>query len=155
MAYEDLKNESCSIARPLSVLGDRWTLVILRQSFGGIRRFEQFRSTLGVSAALLSDRLSGLVNAGILEMHDYQDVRRTRQEYRLTEKGLDLYPVLMALRTWGDKYMAPDGPFVLYKHQGCGGEAEIHHTCNKCGQEISAREVSPEPGPGLLALAPK
>ena len=151
MPYHDLQHDPCSIARPVSVLGDRWTLLILRQAFRGIRRFGQFQSTLGISRPLLAERLAQLVNAGILERRPYESGQRTRHEYRLTQKGLDLYPVLMALRTWGDRYMAPDGPFVVYRHHDCSGVAEIHHVCSECGQALSARDVTPEAGPGTEA----
>jgi hypothetical protein len=90
-------------------------------------------------------------SAGILERRPYTSEQRTRHEYRLTAKGLDLYPVLMALRTWGDRYMAPDGPFVVYRHHDCRGVAEIQHVCSECGQALSARDVTPEAGPGTAA----
>jgi DNA-binding HxlR family transcriptional regulator len=149
MAYSDLEDDECSIARSLALLGDKWTLVVLRQSFRGIRRFDEFQSSLGIPRALLAERLGRLVEAGVLERRPYADERRTRHEYRLTEKGMDLFPTLMALRTWGDKYLAPEGPFVLHRHRGCGGLAEVHHSCAECGQELSAREVITEAGPGL------
>ena len=151
MPYRDLQDDACSIARPVSVLGDRWTLIVLRQAFRGVRRFDEFQSSLGISRPLLADRLARLVQAGILERRPYLSDQRPRQEYRLTKKGLDLYPVLMALRDWGDRYMAPGGPFVLYRHRGCGGSAQVRHTCSACGQELSAPDIEPEPGPGLRA----
>lgn len=151
MPYRDLHDDQCSIARPVSVLGDRWTLIVLRQAFRGIRRFDEFQSSLGISRPLLADRLAQLVDEGILERRPYLSGQRTRHEYRLTKKGLDLYPVLMALRDWGDRYMAPDGPFVLYRHRGCGGTAEVRHVCSTCGEDLSAHDVRPEPGPGLHA----
>jgi DNA-binding HxlR family transcriptional regulator len=149
MAYGDLEHEPCSIARPVALLGDRWTLIVLRQAFAGVRRFEEFQSTVGLSRSLLSDRLGRLVEADILVRTAYRDERRTRHEYRLTDKGRDLYPVLMALRTWGDKYLAPDGPFQVYRHRACGGHAELRHVCDRCGTQLSAREVCVEAGPGL------
>ncbi|HYQ13202.1 MAG TPA: helix-turn-helix domain-containing protein, partial [Solirubrobacterales bacterium] len=102
MRAAQLAEENCSIARPASLLGDRWTLVILRQAFSGIKRYEDFQTSLGISRSLLSDRLGKLVDAGILRREPYKDAIRTRERYRLTEMGLDLYPVLMALREWGD-----------------------------------------------------
>lgn len=151
MRYQDLELQPCSILRPLGLLGDRWTMVVLRQAFAGVRRFDDFHSELGLSRAVLAERLGRLVDAGILERRAYRDARRTRHEYRLTDKGMDLYPVLMALRTWGDKYMAPDGPFAHYRHKGCGGRAEIHLVCDGCGHEVTARDVRLEAGPGLAA----
>ena len=103
MRAAQLAEENCSIARPASLLGDRWTLVILRQAFSGIKRYEDFQTSLGISRSLLSDRLGKLVDAGILRREPYKDAIRTRERYRLTDKGLDLYPVLMALREWGDR----------------------------------------------------
>ncbi|MGH3273105.1 MAG: winged helix-turn-helix transcriptional regulator [Streptosporangiaceae bacterium] len=153
MPYRDLQDDPCSIARPVSLLGNRWTLIMLRQAFRGVRRFEEFQSTLGISRPLLAERLAQLTDAGILERRPYESEQRTRQEYRLTQKGLDLYPVLMALRAWGDRYMAPDGPFAVYRHRDCGGVAEIHHSCGTCGQDLSARDVAPEAGPGVRAGA--
>lgn len=149
MRYEALADEPCSILRPLALLGDRWTLVVLRQAFTGIRRFEDFQSSLGMSRALLTERLNRLLDAGILERRAYRDAQRTRQEYRLTAKGLDLYPVLMALRSWGDKYLAPDGPFVDYSHRDCGGAVDVHLLCDACGHEVGAREVTLAPGPAI------
>jgi DNA-binding HxlR family transcriptional regulator len=152
MAYRDLEQELCSIARPISVLGERWTLIVLRQAFLGARRFEDFQSSLGISRSLLADRLGRLVAAGVLERRPYQSGQRTRQEYRLTDKGRDLWPVLMALRAWGDRYMAPDGPFVVYRHRGCDGVVDVEYACARCGQQhLSVRDVMPEAGPGARA----
>jgi DNA-binding HxlR family transcriptional regulator len=151
MRYDDLADEPCSILRPLALLGDRWTLVVLRQAFAGLRRFEDFHASLGVSRAVLAERLSRLVDAGVLERRAYRDAQRTRHEYRLTPKGIDLYPVLMALRAWGDKYLAPDGEFVVYRHRDCGGRVQVHLTCDECGADVTAREVDTTPGPGLAA----
>ncbi|BAX92008.1 winged helix-turn-helix transcriptional regulator [Mycobacterium shigaense] len=153
MRHDDLHLEPCSILRPLGLLGDRWTMVVLRQAFAGVRRFEDFHSVLGLSRAVLAERLARLVDAGIFERRAYRDARRTRHEYRLTDKGMDLYPVLMALRTWGDKYLAPDGPFAHYRHVECGGSAEIHLVCDRCGDELTARDVQLEAGAGLRAWA--
>lgn len=150
MRYEDLAEEPCSMLRTLAFVGDRWTLVVLRQAFAGVRRFDQFQSSLGLSRAVLTDRLHRLVDAGILERRAYRDSRRTRHEYRLTEKGIDLYPVMMALRAWGDKYLAPDGEFMNYVHRDCGGHAHVTLECDRCQDEVSAREIEPTPGPGLL-----
>jgi len=151
MRHADLLDCPCSISRPLAVLGDRWTFILIKQAFAGTRRFEDFHSTLGISRGRLADRLDRLVEQGILQRTPYKN-GRTRHEYRLTEKGHDLYPVLIALRDWGDRYMAPEGPPVLYRHEGCGGEAHTHITCDRCGRELSARDVAPEPGSGLTAL---
>ena len=150
MRHEDLDGYPCSIIRPLSVFGDRWTFMVVKQAFAGTRRFEDFLGALGISRGRLADRLERLVEHGILERTPYEN-GRTRLEYRLTEKGHALYPVLLALRDWGDRYMAPDGAPVLYRHGDCGGEAHVHITCDACGAELTAREVYVEPGPGLAA----
>jgi DNA-binding HxlR family transcriptional regulator len=149
MRHDDLADEPCSILRPLALLGDRWTLVILRQAFAGVRRFDEFQASLGVSRAVLAERLQRLVESDVLERRAYRDVQRTRHEYRLTIKGLDLYPVLMALRAWGDKYLAPDGEFVIYRHRDCGGRTEVHLQCDHCGADVTAIDIEPTPGPGL------
>ena len=155
MAYRDLGQELCSIARPISVLGERWTLIVLRQAFLGARRFDDFQSSLGISRSLLADRLGRLVTAGVLERRPYRSGQRTREEYRLTGKGRDLWPVLMALRAWGDRYMAPDGPFVVYRHRGCDGVVDVEYACAGCGQQhLSVRDVVPEAGPGAPAARP-
>lgn len=148
MRHSDLADLTCSIARPVSLLGDRWTFMVLRDAFSGVRRFDQFQSRLGISRPLLADRLARLVDAGVLELRPYADARRTRHEYRLTEKGMDLYPVLAALRAFADKHMSPDGPVLLSEHKNCGGSVEVHLTCSECGAEVGARDVVARPGPG-------
>jgi len=150
MRFDDLAEYPCSITRPLTVLGDRWTLLIVKQAFTGVRRFEDFHQSLGISRSRLTDRLDRLVEQEIFYREPYRD-GRTRYEYRLTDKGHDLYPILMALRDWGDTYMAPDGPPVRYLHKGCTGEVHAHLVCDVCGETATAREVVPEPGPGALA----
>ena len=153
MKAADLAEQRCSLARPAALLGDRWTLVILRQAFSRTRRFEDFQSQLGISRSLLSDRLAKLVDAGILRREPYKDEVRTRQEYRLTDKGLDLYPVLMALREWGDKHMAPEGAPIVVSHRDCGGEVHTELKCERCGEEVGPREAEVAVGPGLRQLA--
>ncbi len=148
MRHEDLVDYPCSIIRPLAILGDRWTFMLVKQAFAGSRRFEEFQAAIGIPRGRLSERLARLVAVGILSREPYNE-GHTRHEYRLTQKGHDLYPVLLALRDWGDRYMAPEGPPVLYRHRGCGGEAHAHLACDRCGKELTARDVQPEPGPGL------
>jgi DNA-binding HxlR family transcriptional regulator len=149
MRAADIAEQRCSIARPAALLGDRWTLVILRQAFMGTKRFEDFQSALGISRSLLSERLGRLVDAGVLRREPYKDAVRTRERYRLTEMGLDLYPVLMALREWGDRYMAEDGPPLEIRHRGCGGEPVLELRCSRCGEPVGARDAEARPGPGL------
>ena len=142
MRASEIAEQRCSIARPAALLGDRWTLVILRQAFNGVKRFEDFQETLGISRSLLSERLTRLVDAGILRREPYKDSVRTRDRYRLTEMGLDLYPVLMALREWGDRYLAADDYAPLdIRHRDCGGEPTLELRCSKCGDEVGARDA--------------
>ena len=106
-------------------------------------------SNCGISRALLTDRLQRLVKAGVLERTPYES-NRVRYEYRLTGVGLELYPILQALRAWGDKHLAPDGAPLLYRHRGCRGHAAVALECSECHQPLSARDVDVHPGPGLL-----
>jgi DNA-binding HxlR family transcriptional regulator len=144
--YED---QNCSIARSLELIGERWTILILRDVFLGLRRFDDFQRDLGVSRGILSDRLDRLVDAGILERRLYQE-RPERYEYRLTDKGLDLWPVTFSLLKWGDRYYAEHGPPRLIVHRGCGGEITERLRCAKCGADVTARDVQAVPGPGAV-----
>ncbi|MGH7288201.1 MAG: winged helix-turn-helix transcriptional regulator [Myxococcota bacterium] len=148
MRFKDLIDEPCTISRPLGVLGDRWTLVVVKQAFAGTRRFEDFLAALRISRSRLADRLERLVADGILRKEPYADTR-TRHEYRLTQKGLDLYPVLQAIRAWGDRYMAPEGAPLRYRHRACGGEPRVRLVCSECEAELSAHDVRVELGPGF------
>ncbi|MBJ8345522.1 helix-turn-helix domain-containing protein [Antrihabitans sp. YC2-6] len=153
MRYEELADLPCSITRPLVILGDRWTLLILKFSFSGIRRFNAFQSALGISRSRLQDRLDRLIEHGILVKQKPAD--GGFDEYRLTPKGHDIYPILIAIRDWGDTYMAPDGPPVHYRHRDCDGEAHVTLECDSCGNGLTARDVAPEFGPGMVAFAEK
>lgn len=149
MKWDELADQPCSLARSLAIVGDRWTMMILREAFVGVRRFEQFQDRLGLSKALLSERLKGLVDDCVMERRPYQD-RPERFEYRLTGKGLDLYPVLMALVAWGNKYEAGDkGPPLVHHHKTCGHDFTAVMTCSECGEPLDAREVSVRPGQGF------
>jgi DNA-binding HxlR family transcriptional regulator len=143
--YDD---QTCSVARALEVLGDRWTLLVIRDAFLGVRRFDDFQRDLGVARNVLSDRLQRLVDEGLLERHRYQE-RPERFEYRLTEKGTDLWPAIVTLMKWGDRYYAPpEGPPRIVRHRGCGGEVTANLTCGACGQTLTAHDAYSEPGPG-------
>jgi DNA-binding HxlR family transcriptional regulator len=147
------EGQACSIARSLEVLGERWTLLVLREAFRRVRRFEDFQRNLGIARNVLTDRLTRLVDEGILSREAYQD-RPVRFEYRLTDKGRELWPVMMTLMQWGDRYYAGDeGPPVIVRHRDCGGEVTDHLKCSKCGAELGPRDVVPEPGPGAHANA--
>jgi DNA-binding HxlR family transcriptional regulator len=149
MRWDEVETLPCSIARSLSVVGDRWTLLILRDSFLGARRFEDFQQRLGLARHRLSDRLNRLVEDGVLKKTPYQD-KPLRHEYRLTEKGRDLYPVLLSLVRWGDRWMDQGkGPPVVYRHNTCGHMTTPVLSCSECGEPLQAREVTPLTGPGL------
>jgi DNA-binding HxlR family transcriptional regulator len=147
------EGQACSIARTLEVLGERWTLLVLREAFWRVRRFEDFQRNLGIARNVLTDRLGRLVDEGILRRERYQD-RPARFEYRLTDKGLELWPVMMTLMQWGDRHYAEsDGPPVVVRHRDCGGEVTTHLTCAKCGAELGPRDVTAERGPGARVAA--
>ncbi|MFV0277390.1 MAG: winged helix-turn-helix transcriptional regulator [Parahaliea sp.] len=141
------------MARALSVVGERWTLLILRDAFLGTRRFDQFQRNLGITRHRLSERLGKLVDQGVLVKVPYQD-RPVRHEYRLTRKGLGLYPVLMSLARWGDEWMAGDnGPPLEYVHRTCGHRTRSVLACHECGEPLRPESVVTEIGPGLSGLA--
>lgn len=143
MKWHELSAENCSLARALAVVGDRWTLLILRDAFLKVRRFDDFQSRLGIARRVLAERLAGLVASGVLEKVAYQE-RPTRHEYRLTKKGLDLYPVVLALVHWGDAHYADaEGPPVVHRHKTCGHDFRSVLTCSECGEPIDARSVEP------------
>jgi DNA-binding HxlR family transcriptional regulator len=148
--YDD---QNCSIARALEVLGDRWTILLIRDAFLGVRRFEDFQRSLGVARNVLTDRLGRLVDEGVLERVRYQ-ARPERYEYRLTEKGTDLWPVTIALLHWGDRhYQTADSRPRLVRHRDCGGEVTRHLTCGRCGAMLEPRDVVASPGPGASPQA--
>jgi DNA-binding HxlR family transcriptional regulator len=139
---KDYKGQNCSVAATLELIGERWTLLVLRDVFSGRRRFEQIQRTLGVASNVLTARLQRLVDEGILERRPYS-WRPPRYEYFLTEKGLDLWPVLIAIMGWGDRHLAgADGPPVEVVHKGdCGGPGNDRGICEACGKVLTAREA--------------
>lgn len=137
----------CSIAGTLEIIGDRWTILILRDAFRGIRRFEHFHEDLGVARNLLSDRLSKLVGHGILRKELYEQ-HPPRYEYRLTAKGRDLSPALVALLQWGDRHLAgPAGPPIELVHAGCGEPLDQVFVCWRCDTTATPAEIRSRPGP--------
>jgi len=136
----------CSIARSLELIGERWTLLIIRDAFLGVRRFDDFQRSLGVARNVLQGRLERLVESGILERVRYQE-RPERFEYRLTEMGRDLWPVVVSLLHWGDKHLAPDGPAMLLEHRDCGGRVNDRRICEACGALLEPRDVKARRGP--------
>lgn len=151
MKWEDLAAEPCSVARTVAVIGDRWTLLILRDCFLGVRRFEAFQERLGISRTIIAERLKLLVDEGVLAKVAYQD-RPVRHEYRLTEKGLALHPVIMAIVHWGDRHYAGEaGAPLLHRHKACGCDFHPVMTCSECGEAVGPRDVEPHAGPGARA----
>lgn len=151
MRWDEIDKQICSVARALSVVGERWTLLILRDAFLGSRRFEQFQNNLGVTRHRLSERLGKLVDAGVLVKVPYCE-RPLRHEYRLTRKGLALYPVLMSLARWGDDWMDKgEGAPLEYVHSGCGQVTKPQLSCSECGEALLPEKVTPQFGPALLS----
>ena len=151
MLGSDYPGQFCSIAKSLEVIGERWSLLIVRDVMNGNRRFGEIQASLGIARNVLSARLQGLVDEDILERRAYQE-SPPRHEYFLTEKGLDLWPALIALMHWGDRYSAgPEGPPRLLVHKECGGEINDRGICESCGEVLHARDARQIPGPGLAA----
>ena len=147
MRWDELNQQSCSVARTLAVIGDRWTLMILRDCFLGVRRFDVFEQRLGITRHVLSNRLRKLVEYDILKKVAYQQ-RPLREEYRLTECGLDLHSIVLALVSWGDKHMADErGAPLLHRHKACGHIMHPVTICSKCAEPITARDIEVEIGP--------
>lgn len=137
------------MARALAVVGDRWTMLVLREAFLKVHRFEEFQARLRISRRVLAERLSGLVEHGLLEKRAYQE-KPTRHEYWLTPKGIDFYPVILTLVHWGDAHFAGKlGPPVLHRHKTCGLDFISRVRCSECGERIDPRDVEPHPGPAL------
>jgi DNA-binding HxlR family transcriptional regulator len=147
--------DNCTIGRAMAVLGERWTFVVLREVFNGIRRFGDMRTHTGIPRQVLTDRLALLVEHDILRREPYREEgQRERHEYRPTRKGLDLYPVLVAVGAWGDRYYADDaGPPVAFAHRDCGEEMELHLRCAAGHDVDNVRDVVTRPGPGVRPLA--
>ena len=151
MRWDDLAAQPCSMARTLAVVGDRWTLMILRDAFLKVRRFDDFQKSLGLARRVLAERLALLVEEGVLEKRPYQD-KPVRHEYRLTDKGLDLYPAVLALVHWGDRYYAgPEGPPVLHHHKTCGHDFHGVLACSECGKKVKPKQVEARRNPAMAA----
>ena len=148
MQWNNLEDEACSLARTVSVIGDRWTLLILRDCFLRIRRFEDFQTRLGVTRPILASRLRKLVDDFVLAKVPYQE-RPLRDEYRLTQKGLDLYPIVMSIVHWGDVHMAgKKGRPLLHQHLSCGQDFDPVMICSQCGELLDPKRVHAHRGPG-------
>jgi DNA-binding HxlR family transcriptional regulator len=146
--YNTYAGQTCSIARALEVIGERWTILILRDAFLGVRRFDDFQRSLGIARNVLNARLHRLVEAGLLERRRYQE-RPERFEYRLTDMGRDLWPTVFALMQWGDRHLCSDGgPPMALEHRDCGGSVDERRVCGACGADVGLRDVRVVPGPG-------
>jgi DNA-binding HxlR family transcriptional regulator len=145
----DWTADTCTVAGTLAVLGEKWTFIVLRDVFLGVRRFDDFIEHTGIPRQVLSNRLARLVDEGLLRREAYREPgERVRYEYRLTDKGIDVYPILVALREWGDRYMAgPDGPPLLTVHRDCGASVRLDLRCADGHALASPREIVPRPGP--------
>ncbi|MGH8923311.1 MAG: winged helix-turn-helix transcriptional regulator [Acidimicrobiia bacterium] len=144
-ARKTLEDLRCSVANTAELVGDQWTIVILRDAFLGVRRFDDFQKDLGIARNVLAERLNRLVDVGILTTRLYEE-RPPRHEYLLTEKGKDLLDVLVALRRWGDRWNAPEERFIRpLRHLECGEIMEGVMSCNHCGQPLDHRNVRVEP----------
>jgi DNA-binding HxlR family transcriptional regulator len=151
----DYDTANCSIGAAVKIIGERQTFLVLREAFNGVRRFDDMQRRTAMPRQVLSDRLARLVEEGLLGKVPYQDSgQRRRYEYRLTARGLDLYPLLVALMAWGDQYAAgPEGPPVQLRHRDCGEPVELHLSCRAGHSLDSARDVTPVPGPGARKIA--
>jgi DNA-binding HxlR family transcriptional regulator len=143
-------NQNCSAARALELVGERWSLLIIRDAlFRGISRFNDFQRSLGLAPNILATRLEGFVDAGLMSTRRYSERYSERDvDYLLTEKGRDLAPVILALMAWGDRWAAPEGPPLLFEHVDCGGAVHQEERCQKCGVAPERNQVLPVPGPG-------
>jgi DNA-binding HxlR family transcriptional regulator len=142
------EGQVCSIARTLEVVGDRWTLLVMRDALRGKRRFDEFHESLGIARNILTDRLARLCGDGVLERRLYQS-RPERFEYVPTPKGLALWPVIMSLLLWGDHHAAGEkGPPLLVRHVGCGGALTPRLTCSICAMSLGPEDTELLPGPG-------
>ncbi len=145
---------TCSIARTLDVAGEPWSPLILRDVFVGVQRFDDIQRDLGISRKVLAARLKWLVSQGVLERRAYSE-RPPRYEYVLTQKGWELCDILLAMTAWGDRWTAGEaGPPVIVRHAACGHATHAEPHCAVCGEELHARDVEIEPGPGLAATPP-
>ena len=137
----DYSSQSCSIASTLELVGERWTLLIIREVMLGVHRFDEFQADLGIARNVLQGRLERLVGGGILERRRYQE-HPERHGYHLTEAGRDLWPVIVSLMQWGDTHAPrPGGPPVRLEHRGCGGDVDGHRICTRCGVRLSIVDV--------------
>jgi DNA-binding HxlR family transcriptional regulator len=146
MLNSDYVGQNCSVAKALEVVGERWTLLIVRELLRRPHRFAELERSLGIAKNVLTSRLDKLVELEIVEKTPYTDARDWN-DYRLTRRGKDLFPVISALMAWGDRYLAPDGPPVIFEHE-CGHAAGHKLVCAYCGDDIALRSLKAVVGPG-------
>jgi len=149
MERKSFADMHCSVAQCLEVVGEWWSMLILRDVFLGVTRFDDLQKRLGIARNILNQRLNHLVEAGVLKKVIYSD-HPPRYDYRLTAKGRDLWPVLTAMRQWGDRHAAPDGPPLQLVHETCGHLSDAVMACSACGERLEARDVRAVPGPGAV-----
>jgi DNA-binding HxlR family transcriptional regulator len=149
MSWLETSTENCTVQRTLDLVGEKWSLLLLRDAMNGVRRFDDFRRHIGLSEAVLADRLRKLVAAGILETVAYREPgSRTRREYRLTRKGWDLWPAMIALKQWGDRYTAdPEGPPLEVRHADCGEPVRAVIVCGEDHGPLTPPQARTRPGP--------
>lgn len=147
MPYRPFEGQNCSIAAAAAVIGERWTLLVLREILLGRRRFAEIRRQTGIATNILSDRLETLTEHGLVERRPTGE-GHDAHEYVPTRRGIDANPVIVALMQWGDRYMAPHGAPRVLVHAACGHDAEPALVCAHCGETIAAHELRVRPGPG-------
>jgi DNA-binding HxlR family transcriptional regulator len=151
----DYAGQACSLARTLEIVGERWTLLIVRDAFFGVRRFGDFAAHLGIPRAVLTERLKSLTAAGVLaRVPAHAAPGGGHQEYELTAKGVSLWPAVRALTTWGDEHYAPAGPRRLLWHAADEAPVDADGHCTRCGATVDARDTVVAPGPGLDPAEP-
>jgi DNA-binding HxlR family transcriptional regulator len=154
MLEREYSNQTCSIARSLEVVGERWSLLIIRDVLLGKTTFTQLVDSLGITRTVLTHRLTLLVEHGVLERQAYLE-RPVRHEYRLTTKGRGLLPVIAHLMWWGDEYYPADGgPPRLLEHHACGGAVQAGYTCTTCHAPLGPADIDARPGPGFRTQEP-
>jgi DNA-binding HxlR family transcriptional regulator len=149
----DTSGWPCTIARSVDVLGDHWNLLLIRQACLGTRRFEDFQRSLNIGRNILTLRLNRLVDEDLLERVEYRH-NPPRREYRLTQKGREVYPILAAMAAWGERWLTgPEGTPLVLHHTGCGRDMRAVVVCSECSESIDVRQVRARPGPGLPAAS--